>query len=430
MTAAPQPGPDSAAAPSVLVLGAGMVGISCALSLQARGWRVTVLDRRGPGEETSYGNSGVISRSSIVPPNNPGIWKHLRRYLGNRHAAVRYSLPHLIRHRRWTAGFLKNATRARTAATATALNDLVAGSVELHTGRMAAAGISGRLRHTGWLRVFRGEGGLAGTAYEREFYDRFAIAYTLFDRAGLKELEPHLAPLYAGGILFTDTASVDNPGAVTKAYAALFEAGGGSLRQAPVKALDPDGRGGAAVVLEGGERLAAEHVVVALGPWSADLLSPLGVRIPQAFERGYHRMFQTRGNAVLGRPVHDADGAFVLSPQEAGIRLTTGIELAHRDARPNLAQIEAVLPRAREAFPLGAAVTPEGRPETWHGSRPSMPDGRPAIGPLPGHQRLWAAFGHGHIGFSTGPRTGELLARLMTGEDTGIDMAPFDPGRF
>ena len=127
---------------------------------------------------------------------------------------------------------------------------------------------------------------------------------------------------------------------------------------------------------------------MALGPWAPDVLEPLGIKLPLAVKRGYHRHFQRAGNAGLTRPVVDAEDGYCLAPMEQGIRLTTGAEFAARDAPPTPVQFDRLMPAARELFPLGERV--EAKP--WMGARPCFPDSRPVIGRAPGQPGLWLAY--------------------------------------
>ncbi len=150
-----------------------------------------------------------------------------------------------------------------------------------------------------------------------------------------------------------------------------------------------------------------------LGPWSDDVFRPLGYDIPLAVKRGYHVHYGMQGNATLSHPVRDADGGFSLAPMSKGIRLTTGVEFADRDAPPSPVQLARDEPLAHELFPLAERLDPE----PWMGRRPCLPDMVPVIGEGEGHRGLWFAFGHAHHGFTLGPITGRLLAELMTGEE-------------
>jgi D-amino-acid dehydrogenase len=172
--------------------------------------------------------------------------------------------------------------------------------------------------------------------------------------------------------------------------------------------------------------LDAKDVVVALGPWAPDLLEPLGIRLPLAYKRGYHRHFRPVGNAGLTRPVVDTVHGFCLAPMEQGVRLTTGAEFARRDAPPTPVQLERLMPVAKELFPLGEAV--EAQP--WMGSRPCFADSMPVVGPAPGQSGLWLAYGHAHWGLTLGPVTGRLVADLVTGATPFCDPAPYAAERF
>lgn len=409
---------------SVIVLGAGMVGVGCALALQKRGLAVTLLDRREPGQETSYGNAGVISRSSILPINHPGLWRNLPRYLSNRHAAVRYRLGDLLRRPGWILRFLAEARTSRLPPRVAALESLIAPSLPLHRRLMGEARIAGRLRETGFLELFRSEAGVAAARARQDWLGAHGVRVERLDQAALAALEPGLKPIFPAALWHAESASVDWPGAVVEAYAQLFVARGGRLLRDEVRSLAREGAGWRVAGRDGGH--AADLVVVALGPWSGDLLAPLGLSVPLGAERGYHRHYRLAPGAGLSRPAYDVEASYMMGPMERGLRVTSGVELARHDAPDDHAQIEKVLPRVREAIAIGEAA----EPGTWRGSRPTLPDSLPMIGEAPRHPGLWLAFGNQHVGFSTGPATGELLAALVCGEAPPADPAPFAPARY
>jgi len=400
-----------------------MVGVSCALSLQKRGFDVTLIDRREPGRETSYGNAGVLARSSIVPLNNPGLFGKLTSYLGNRHAALNLNWNRAVTRPGWLLRFLWEARPSQAAARVAALESLTASTVERHRALMAEAGISHRLRESGTLKVWRTEAGHAAAKAEQEFLATHGVISQVLDRQGISGIEPSLNPIFHAGLLCLDNASVDSPGAVTAAYAELFASRGGRIEQAAVKGLGRTATGWQASTAKG--TFEAEIAVVALGPWSMDLLAPLGLDTGLDVERGYHRHLQAEKGAKLSRPVYDVDAAYFMAPMEQGYRITSGVDLSHRDAPDNHRQIDLVTASAREAFPLQPF---EG--ETWRGARPTLPDSLPMIGAAPRHPGLWLAFGNQHLGLSTGPITGELIAALVCEEKPPIDPTPFRPGRY
>src|ERR1700720_1799566 len=290
----------------VIVLGAGIVGVSAAYAARQRGLSVILIDRREPGSETSYGNTGVLSSGSILPLNKPSLWRALPAYMTNRHAALRWDPAWAIRNIDWLVRFLASAAPSRTRPRATALHGLIGASLKLHREWIVKADAAQRIRETGWLKAWRSDA-VAAAKQEQAFLAEYGIASQLLDRQAISALEPNILPVYKVGLLHTQTASVDSPGAVVNAYARMFAGSGGEIRQSDIKAIMPDGEGWRVVLADDG--MLARHVVVALGPWSADLLRPLGYRVPLAFERGYHREFKPNPARSLQRPIHDADGA-------------------------------------------------------------------------------------------------------------------------
>jgi D-amino-acid dehydrogenase len=416
----------------VAVLGAGIVGISAGIAARQRGLSVVVIDRREPGSETSYGNAGILSSGSILPLNKPSLWSALPGYLGNTSAALRWDPMWVMRNLDWVARFLGNAMPSRTRPRAEALHGLIGASLKLHREWIVKAGAPQRIRETGWLKAWRSDATEAAKQ-EQAFLAEFGIKSELLDRQAISALEPNILPVYTTGLLHTQTASVDSPGAVVKAYAQMLKGLGGEVRQSDIKGIEPEGRGssdqgssdhGWRVVLGDGAIL-ARHVVVALGPWSADLLRPLGYRVPLAVERGYHQEFTPNPARALQRPIHDAEGSFLMSPMENGIRVTSGVELTDRDAPSSFAQLDMVVPMARGVVEFGSAVA-----EPWRGARPTLPDSLPMIGKAPRHQGLWLAFGNQHIGFTTGPATGAAVAAMIAGDTPSFDASAFAPGRY
>src|SRR6266567_4491360 len=397
----------------VIVLGAGIVGVSAAYAARQRGLSVILIDRREPGSETSYGNAGVLSSGSISPLNNPSLWSALPKYLTNRDPALRWNIGWAMRNPDWVIRFLANATNARLRPRATALHGLIGASLKLHREWIVKAGASARIRETGWLKAWRSDA-VVSAKLEQALLAEYGIASELLDRQDISALEPSIVPVYKVGLLHTQTASVDSPGNVVKAYANMLAGSGGAVRQSEIKAIVPDGEGWRVVLADGA--ISARHVVVALGPWSSDILRPLGYRVPLAFERGYHREFKPNPARSLQRPIHDADGSFLMTPMEQGIRVTSGVELTDRDAPSSFAQIAAVEPMARGVVEFGDAVG-----DTWRGSRPTLPDSLPMIGPAPRHRGLWLAFGNPHIGFTTGPATGTAIAAMIGGASPAFD---------
>jgi D-amino-acid dehydrogenase len=407
-----------------IVLGAGIVGASIALHLVKRGMSVALIDRAGVGEQTSYGNAGIIEGNTVFPPAFPADPGALLRIALKRAGEANYHLSFLPRVVPWLMAFRAASAPDRLAETARLIRPLFARAVAEHEALMAEADATRYLRKNGWLKVYRSERSFAALRGEFDLAAQFGLPLQALDTTGAQALEPLLNPVFAHAVFWPQAASVSNPLGVTRAYAARFGALGGITLKGDARLLHRAGQGWRVETNEGG--VDAREVVVALGPWAGDLLEPMGLRLPLMVKRGYHRHFHTKGNAGLSRPVLDAGAGYLITPMEQGIRMTTGVEFAARDAAPTPVQFARLLPKARELFPLGERVDEE----TWLGSRPCFPDSRPVIGRAPGLNGLWLAIGHAHWGLTLGPATGRMIAEMITGTTPFCDPAPYRAERF
>ena len=408
----------------VIVLGAGIVGTSIAVHLAKRDLSVALIDRAGPGEGTSYGNSGIIEGNTIFPPRFPSDWVELLRIAFKRSPQANYHLSHLPRIVPWLAAFRAASRPSRLIETAQLMRPLFGRAVAEHEALAAEAGAESYFSRRGWLKLYRTDRAIAALAPELDLAARLGIANVPLDRDDAHALEPALAPVFRHAVHWTGAVSVSNPLALTRAYAARFAALGGLLLTGNARTLhraNPYWR-----VETAAGPLDAGDVVIALGPWVNDVLGPLGVKLPLAVKRGYHRHFRPQGNSALSRPVLDAENGYVLAPMEQGIRVTTGVEFAARDAPPTPVQFDRLLPAARELFALGEPV--EAQP--WLGARPCFPDSRPVIARAPRQRGLWLAIGHAHWGLTLGPATGRLIAEMMTGATPFCDPKPYSAERF
>lgn len=408
-----------------IVLGAGIVGTSIALQLVRRGLSVALVDRAGAGRETSYGNAGVLEGNTLFPHLFPNDFGELLRIALKRAPQANYHLDFLPQIAPWLWAYRANTNSVEARMIfAKAMRPLFAEAVAEHETLMQEAGATGYLRKDGWLKLYRRDRSFADTQVERDYAAAHGIVGRVLDAAGVLALEPSLAPRFRHAIHWEGAASLSDPLAVTKAYANRFGRQGGVFLKGDARALHRTGTGWRLDTEEGA--VDSGNVVVALGPWAPDLLETFGIRVPMKWKRGYHLHFRSRDNARLRRPVVDVDNGYCMAPMDQGLRITTGVEFAHRDAPPTPVQFDRLLPAARDLYPLGDAV--ESQP--WMGSRPSFADSRPVIGPAPGQPGLWLAFGHAHWGLTLGPVTGRLVADLVTGATPFCDPAPYRAERF
>ncbi|WP_196259102.1 NAD(P)/FAD-dependent oxidoreductase [Pelagibacterium limicola] len=409
----------------VLVLGAGIVGVSTAIHLTRRGRSVLLIDKNEPGRETSFGNAGIIQREGVRPHAFPRDLAMLMQVGLHLSTAARYDplalpriTPPLLRY--WWESSPSHYKRI-----VKSYAPLIALSIDEHADLIAASGAEHLVIKKGWLLGFRTEAKLQTEAAKaQQDYELYGVNHKLLSGDDIAAMEPDFRIRMAGAIHWTDPWTIKDPGALVSAYFELYKSMGGQFTAGAAKNLRQTAEGWATEIESG--IVKGQEVVVTLGPWAPEVLEPLGYRLPLFVKRGYHMHYGTEGGAKLNNWIIDADVGYLLAPMERGIRLTTGAEFALRDAAPTPIQLGKAETAARELFPLGERLDPA----PWKGARPCTPDMMPIIGPAPKHRGLWAGIGHAHHGFTLGPATGHLLAQVMTGEKPAIDITPFAMDRF
>lgn len=259
-------------------------------------------------------------------------------------------------------------------------------------------------------------------ATAEETHREHGVKYRVLSGSELAKAEPLLRDDLPGAIHWLESWTVSDPSNLVSAYARLLQRTGGSILSGDARTLKQTSAGWSVETAEG--RIDADSVVIALGPWSPDLLQQFGYRIRLVRKRGYHTHYH--GGTSLDLPLVDAANAYAMAPMTKGIRITTGAELTSHDAPATSVQLAHAEAAARQLLDLGTSV----ELEPWYGTRPCTPDMLPVVGRAARHRGLWMNFGHGHQGFTLGPLSGRLLAELMNGETPRVETSPYRPDRF
>lgn len=407
-----------------IVIGAGIVGICATLALQDKGFEVTVVDREGPAEATSYGNAGVISPWSCVPQSMPGLWKKVPKWLLDPEGPLSIRWSYAPRMLPWLVKFLRAGAPSRLPAIADAMLAVNRSSVELYRQLLADTGEDALVKDCLYLHLYRDPNGADPDALPWRLRRERGVPIEVLKGAEIRELEPEISPAFESAVAVKQQGRTVNPGRLGKVLAAKAEARGARFLRGQVTKIVKNDGGGYRVETDHGSHSAGK-VILAAGAWSKRLLSDLGVRLPLEAERGYHLVFTDPG-LTLTHSLMDADHKFVASSMEMGVRSAGTAEFAGLDAAPDYR-------RARVFERHTKALLPNlntGAREEWMGPRPSTPDSVPYIGPVPGHPDLFAGFGHGHLGLTGAPMTARMLAGLAAEEPLNIDMSPYRLDRF
>lgn len=410
--------------PDVIVIGAGVVGLSVALALQGRGLSVRVLDRKGVAAEASRGNAGAFAFSDVLPLASPGILRKAPKWLLDPDGPLSIPVGYLPAILPWLLRFWRASWRDRVAASTLAQASLNRHSMDSLDRLIRDIRGETLLRREGQLALYGSrqsyQAALPGWAYRRDF----GIAFEHLEGAdAIAGVQPGLSSAFRYATYTPDWLNVTDPFVYTTHLAETFRARGGRVEIADVCEILPS-ETGAAIRTDSGMR-SAEHVVLCAGAWSHRLARSLGDRIPLETERGYNTTlpagaFDLRTHLTFG------DHGFVVSRIGDGVRVGGAAELGGLSRPPRMQRAAAMLARAKRFLP--DLVTDGG--VQWMGFRPSLPDSLPVIGCAPASSRVFYAFGHGHLGLTQSAGTAELIADLVTGRAPAINLHPFRPTRF
>ena len=409
----------------VIVIGAGMVGTSVAWHLQKNNAQVLLLDKKLPGSETSYGNAGLIQREAIHTHPFPRHLTEMIRVLPNQGTDIRYRIPAILRYHQALLQYWKYSTPASVKKIEAEWQTLIEHCTSEHQTMIEASGADELITRDGWLQLHRSEETFKEAIAAAIDARNQGVEHNVLTVEALKAMEPSANfDAFVGAIHWLNSWQVSNPSSLVKAYAKNFQEMQGTIKESSVKEIVQEENGWK--VITDNDTYYSDKLVIAAGPWSNDLIKPLGYDLPLFPMRGYHQHFKVNEKNTIHHSMFDMDKGFVMGPMQQGIRITTGAEMTTMDAPKNFGQLNTVLKLARKILPLEDAV----ESEAWAGSRPCMPDMKPVIGPAPKHDKLWFAFGHSHQGFTLGPMTGRIVEEMIHEKPLLVDIKPFSADRF
>ncbi|RWX80946.1 FAD-binding oxidoreductase [Neorhizobium lilium] len=410
--------------PDVIVVGAGVIGLSAAIVAQMRGLKVLVLDREGPAAGASAGNAGAFAFTDILPLASPGILRKAPRWLLDPLGPLSVPPRYALQIAPWMYRFWRACSPARVAhstAAQTSLMDLSRKALETF---LAETGTLSMLRREGNLQVYESDTEFDASLPGWQARDRHGVAFRHMDAAEMAEIQPGLASRFIRGTFTPGWYSIADPKLYVLALAEHFKAQGGTIGIGEVKAIQPVADG-VDVILDNGQSHYAGQAVLAAGAFSHRIARSLGEAIPLETERGYNTTLPS-GAFDLRTQVTFGGHGFVVTRLSTGIRVGGAVELGGLDLPPNYARSDAMLKKAKAFLP--GLQTEGGR--QWMGFRPSLPDSLPAIGRARSSPNVIYAFGHGHLGLTQSFGTAQLVADLLCRAQPAIDITPFSPQRF
>lgn len=410
---------------SIVVVGAGIIGVTIAYELQRRGLSVTLVDRDAPGLGASYGNMASIAVTEFMPASRPGIWAQMPKWLLDPEGPVRIRPGYLPKLVPWFLRFLAASRPSKLRALEAAGAALCGRVYDDLDALLKETGLTHMLTAEGCLSLYTDEAEFKADREHIEILERFGFRYEILGGKAIPDLEPFLTTKIGKAVLFPDNRSITDPYRLVTALAERFEALGGRTVRGEIAGLEQGEAGVSALRLADGRSLRTEKVVLAAGAFTARLSALLREHIPLETERGYHTQIMEPGISMRHSIIWPAR-AFMVTPTAGGIRVGGTVEMAGLDASPDYRRAKILVKRAQEALPdLQVRQATE-----WMGHRPALPDTVPVMGPSAKRRNVWYATGHGHLGLTYAATTGRLMADLITGVQPPVDMQPYRVDRF
>lgn len=405
----------------VIIVGAGIIGLSIAHYLQQEGRKVTLVDRKGIAQEASFGNAAAFAVTDLLPLASPGMLLKAPKWLLDPLGPLTIRPSYLPK----IAPFLLKFFRAswpdqynRSVETQAELMNLSRAEIA-KIAQMPKMG--NQIRSDGALHLYENEADAKANDENNEARKKHGIPFRHVEGEELKDLQPGLSPHIKSATFLPTWQTVDDPFEWAKSIWDMVRSDGGELIQCEVSDLNMSGE----ITLADGQKLKCKNLIIAAGAWSHKLTAKLGDKIPLETERGYNTTLPV-GSFDLKRQLIFGSHGFVMTPLSTGIRVGGAVEFAGLEAEPNYKRSEIMLQKAKKFLPdLGTKNGTQ-----WMGFRPSLPDTLPAIGHASATNKITYAFGHGHLGLTQSLATAKLVCDLVAGRTPEINMTPFNPSRF
>ncbi len=409
---------------TVAVIGAGIVGVATAIWLQRDGHNVILVDREGPAAGTSHGNGGVLATASIIPITVPGLLRKAPGMLFSPNQPLFLKWGYLPRLFPWLIQYLQNANEPAVRLRAAAMMGIIGDSLADHQALAGGTGAERWIVPSDYVFLYRDRAHYESDRMGWSIRKEHGFEWDILEGKELRDYDPVFGPDIGLGARLPGHGRISDPGEYVKALAAHAEAKGAKFIRANVDDIVREGRK-VTGVRAGGQTILCDAVVVATGAWSKPLAAKLGLSVPLESERGYH--LELWEPSVMPRsPVMVASGKFVATPMEGRLRLAGIVEFGGLEAPASRTPFKLLENNIRAAIP---GITWK-RTVEWMGHRPSMADSIPVIGEVPGLSGAFTAFGHDHVGLTGGPKTGRILAQMISGRHSNLDLNPYSPARF
>lgn len=410
----------------IIIIGAGIVGLSSAYYLHRQGYKVTVLDKGDIKDNCSFGNAGMIVPSHFIPLASPGMIQQGIRWMFNSKSPF-YVRPSVNRDLiSWGIKFLKHANAKHVSSSAVPLRDLSLLSRQLFLDLAKEPGFEFELKSRGILAFYKTEKAAEEEAHLAKSAGELGLDMAVLTAAECLLLQPELKLDVLGAVHYRDDGHVSPPKLMNALLTYLEHAGVAIMRNHEVTKIETSGKK-IIRVFTGDKEWKAEQYVLASGSWSPAIARMMNLKVSVMPGKGYSFMEdEPAGRMTI--PALLCEARVAITPMNGSIRYSGTMELDKINNKINMQRVRGIVESVPSYFKDLKPLLPAAE-AIWFGFRPSSPDGLPYIGRSTEKENLIIATGHGMMGLSLGPATGLLVSQIASHQKKAIDLKPFLPSR-
>ena len=408
----------------ILVIGAGIVGVSTAIWLQRSGASVTLIDRDDPGSATSFGNAGILASASVIPVPTPGILKKVPGMLLNPNKALFLKWSQLPRLLPFFYKYLINSNSDSVFKISNALSYILYDTVEQHLEISKGTNAENYIKTNDLIFGYSDKIAFENDSYSWDLKRKHGHKFSILDRDDLAKYDKNLKNKFGFAVKCINHGTISDPGVYISELFKSFVSNGGKFLKAEVKDILFDNFRNPIYLNTNNGDIPCNRVVLTTGVWSAGLAKKLGVKIPLTSERGYHVEYHS-ANIEFKAPVVISDSKFIIHSMQGRLRCAGLVEFGGIFQPESPHPFKLIEKKIETLFPQLKYV----RKTYWMGHRPSTTDSLPVIDISPNYNNVWLGYGHQHIGLSAGPKTGKILSEIILSKNTNRDLSRFSASR-
>ena len=404
------------------IVGAGIQGISNALFLQKKGFKVTIFDRDEPGSPAaSYGNAGHFSPYASVPINRPDVLSDVPSMLLSSTGPLALKWNYVPKMIPWFLQFIRNCTTKRMMHTAKNMHQILDLALPAYDELFDEIELGGLVEKKGILYIWNDQN-LKSRELEIKVRNELGVDQQVVTPKEIHDLEPNIKPIYHGGVYYQHGRHARNPKKILLKLFELFLKKGGKFLKMNIQDINFDKE--KPILKSETQNFIFDKIIIACGSFSKKLTDNLDEKIPLDTERGYHVHFKDCDH-LLSRPVIFQNRGFGITPMEQGLRVVGTVEFGGLENPLSKSRVRNLINNAK--YMMGDLPEHE---DEWLGFRPTLPDYLPVIGPSKKHKNVFYCFGHHHLGWTLGPISGKIIAGMIAEENTNLNLEPYSSLRF